>query len=235
MYVFGSKNNFGIGYELYKEKYASDESVIAHPKHFEWKCNVFLWLNGKNIFQVRDYGPEATFSGDITVLLDFFCDHLYFHITDDPFPMKTKSTIGIEMMDETCLVEGEDDDINKYLELDWDKVDMDLYQKKDIWNINHGIIYHGAGLFLPLAYVQKVNNKIEISWRGDFSHDTNDGKLFFEYIKGVEYFDIKLYKDTVVEFCQHVMEKFKIKYPALMEEFRQNLQKAIDIDVSSTH
>jgi hypothetical protein len=235
MYTFGDKDKFGIGYQLYTEKYADDESVIANPEHFEWECEAFFWVNGKNIFQVRDQGPDATFVGEVSMLLAFFCEYLHYHIINDPFPMKTMSTIGIEMMDETCLVEGEDNDVNKYLELDWDKVDMDLHQKKHIWNINHGIIYHGAGLFLPAAYMQKVENKVEISWDAHLPHHTVNGDFFFEYVRGVEYVDIKFYKDTVVEFCQHVMEKFKIKYPELMEEFRQNLQKAIDIDVSSTH
>lgn len=233
MYLFGDKEKFGISYHLFSEIYADEENVKNNPKYFEFKSNVCLWVNGKNVFMIANEGPEATYEGSIFDIVDFFSYNLFCHITEDPFPVKTKSQNALEMIEETALVKKQDDsgDLADVLsKIDWENYDKDLGIAIDEWHFNHGL-YRNTASFVPYIFFRKKYNKVEISWDGSHEYETRFGKFFLEYKHGVECIDIKLYKDTVVAFCQHVIKKYKSKYPVQMNELSLCLQKAIDVNV----
>jgi hypothetical protein len=229
MKEFGNKNTFAIQCHPYLEQYKDDPDAVTRPEDYEEWASVYFWVNGKNIFEFKDYGPNATYSYDISILVEFFCRNLIYHITDDPFPVNTTSKIGAEMINETLLVEEPDDDIKKWAKVDWENVDIEIYDKIDMWNYHHGMLNNSGGSFLPDLYICKTKNKIEISWQNDFPHENENGEFYFKYQKGVEYVDIKIYRDTVAGFCLDYLNQFKDKYPEALNKQRIELQKAIDI------
>ena len=72
--------------------------------------NVYFWVKNKNLFEFKDCGPDATYGHDLYILIEFFCDNLIYHITDDNFPAKTISTNAWDMLEEYKLIEGPDND-----------------------------------------------------------------------------------------------------------------------------
>lgn len=230
MLCFGEKDRFQIQYYPYIEQYKDDPDLVENSKDYELGGSIFFWVNKKNLFAFKDLGPEATYSHfDLSILVDFFCNYLYYHITVDLFPVQTKSKIGINMMDEIMLVDSPDNDLAKYLGVDWDKVDSKLYSEIHSWNIRHGLLTNNGGTFLPDAYIQKVNNKIEISWRNEFPYRSTGGEFYAEHKEGVELIDIKPYRDTVVAFCLEFLSRMEKIYPKRATEFREKLQRAIDV------
>lgn len=229
MISFGEKNKFQIQYWPFIEQYNGHQDVIDNPNNYALGGSVFCWVNGKNIFAYKDLGPEATYTFfDLTILLKLFCDYLLYHVTDDPFPIQTKAKVGRAMMDEIKLVEGEDE-IDKYHHVDWDNVNDELYSKIDAWKYKHGLLINSGGTFLPNAYIQKVDNKVEISWRNDFAFRSPKGEFYAQYKEGVEYVELKLYRDVIAEFCFELLNRMQNIYPAKADELRINLQKAIDV------
>ncbi|MGE3320155.1 MAG: hypothetical protein AB7I18_12755 [Candidatus Berkiella sp.] len=231
MRQFGIKNEFGIDYVNWLDMYSSDPDVQTNPQRYETGGNVFLWVKDKNLFAFKGIGPEATYSANLNILLEYFCEKLSILLTDDPFPVATKATNAVDMMDEIKLIDGPDNDITKYLDLDWSKVDMEIRGKIDRWNDCHGIYTNRDGSFLPDLYIRKVKNQIEISWHNDFAHRSDEGEVYFEYEKGVEYVDLKLFKETVVAFCLDLINRFQKNYPEQMNRYRTALQRAIDLPV----
>jgi hypothetical protein len=232
MKIFGNKEEFAIQYQYFINVYHDEPDVIANPEQYEMDGWIYFWVKGKNIFAFDGFEPEATYGADLNILIEYFCNNLHYLLVDDPFPKESISTNAIDMMEETKLVEGEDNDITKYLDVDWDKVDMELSEKITVWNYHHGLLTNGGGTFIPDSYFRKVNNTIEISWKTNYSYKNQEGMIFyFKHKQGVEYVDIKLFKNTIVEFCLDFINKFKDKYPERMKVDMVNLQKAIEIEV----
>jgi len=230
MISFGNKNDFCIDYIGFLDNYKDDPVVLAHPEDFIFGGCIFFWVNGKNLFEFKDCEPNTTYGfWDLTILTDFFCNNLLYHITDDPFPAKTVSSNAWDMFEEYKLVEGEDNDIEKYLEVNWDNVDTELHSKIDAWNNRHGFIANRGGSFLPDAFIRKVNDKVEISWRNNFSYKNENGQLYFKHDKGVEYIDIKTYREVVTKFCLEYISRIKEKCPDLVEKYMKNLQKVQEV------
>ncbi len=230
MEKFGQPNKFSIEIDYYYILYKDDPEYINDGPSYKCGGHARFLVNGRNLFDKLNDGNEHTFTGDVGVLFDFFCNNLIYHITDDPFPIKTRSSVGREMIEEVKLIEGRDNDLQKYTEVDWESVDMELYGNVDLWNVRHGLLTNDGGFFLPNGFFQKIGNKIEYSWQDDYPRKSAFGNFYFKYPKGVEYIDIKLYKDTIVAFCLDFIERFKGIYPKL-EKDRAELQKAIDIIV----
>ncbi|MBN9288839.1 MAG: hypothetical protein BGO43_14025 [Gammaproteobacteria bacterium 39-13] len=224
MKIFGDKEKFAIQFDFYTER-----GIEIHDDRYLMFGSAFFWVNGKNLFAYRDFGPDATFSYDLAILLDFFCDFLFYHITEDPFPAVTQSKIAVEMLEEFQLVEGEDNDVMKYLDVDWDNVDMDLHEKIYDWNVRHGFTANNGGSFLPHAYLRRVADKIEVSWENNFPYKAEKGEVYMKYKKGVDYVDAKLYKEVIVKFCMELINKFKENFPEKMQENYENLKKAIEV------
>lgn len=231
MKQFGNKEEFGIDCAYVLDRYKDNPDIMAHSEWYEQRGNIYFWVNGKNVFLYKGHGPDGTYLSNLNILIEFFCDKLYLQITDDPFPEGIKATNAIDMMDEIKLVDGPDDDIGKYLDVDWDKVDMELHDKVDLWNYNHGMLTNRDGSFLPDLFIRKVNNQIEISWHNHSPYRSNDEEFCFEYKKGVEYVDLRLFKDTVISFCLDFINRFKDKYPEKMNRYLEGLQKAMAIEV----
>ncbi len=231
MEKFGDKNKFAIWVDYYFITYKNDPVIELEPIRYGMGGRVHCWVNGKNIFAFRDCGPDATYGFDLNVLVQFFSEYLYYHITEDPFPVKTKATNGYDMMEEVQLVEGLDDDLTKLLYVDWDNVDMDLRNEIHYWNVRHGFLTNRGGSFLPDCYMRKHGNQIEFSWGNKYPHESEDGEFYFQHMQGLEYVDIKLYKEVVIAFCQDFLMKFDGKYPKILQEYKDNLQKAIDVNL----
>jgi hypothetical protein len=229
MKKFGDTEKFGIWVDNYYSLFKDDPEYVENPEKYEIGGDVYFWVKGKNLFAFDDGAPCHTYGHDLSPIVQMFCQNLFYHITDDPFPVQTKSKLGVEMMDETNLVQGDDSDLRKWADIDWDNVDMSLRDKIDEWNLHHGYIAYSAGSYLPCLYVRKVQNMLEISWNNKYSCKGRDGEYYFIHKKGVEFIDIRLYRDTAVAFCLDFINKFKDKYPKKMEENRANLQKAIDV------
>lgn len=230
MEKFGNSDSFAIWVDYYYERYKDDPEFKEFGPKYKSGGHVYFWVNGKNLFEIAHKGKYSTFSGDVDVVADFFCRHLLRHITDDPFPVLVKAKTGIDMMEEIKLIDGPDDDIHKYAHIDWDNIDMDERDKIDMWNYHHGMLTNNGGFFLPNSYIRKVGNKIEYSWKDDYPKISLDGEHFFKYPKGVEYIDLKIFKDVTVAFCLDYIERFKDIYPLLCE-CREELQKAIDVKI----
>ncbi len=231
MKQFGDKNEFGIDCSYYLDQFKDDPEVIAHPGRYDIGGSIYFWVKGKNLFLYKGYGPEATYSFDLDVLVEFFCEKLHLQIADDPFPHGIKATNPIDMMEEIKLVDGHDNDVTKYLDVDWDKVDMELHDKVDLWNYNHGMYTNRGGSFLPALFIRRINDQIEISWHNQFPHRSTEGEVYFEYEKGIEYVDLKLFKDTVIAFCLDFINRCQDKYPEQMNRHRENLKKAMAVEV----
>lgn len=231
MLIFGKPNEFEIKYFPLLDQYKDDPILIQNPKDYVLGGTVQFVVNGINIFAFDDPEyPEATYSfWDLTYLVEFFCTNLIYHIIDDPFPQETKSKIGVEMMKESSLVEGEDNDITKYLDVDWDNLDMELRGRIHEWNCRHGFISNNGGTLLPYAYFQKIDDKIEVSWK-ETSYKVQSGDtVCFLNKNGVEYIDLHLYKETVINFCLEFLKRLEKEYPKNAREHALNLQKAIDL------
>lgn len=231
MNSFGNKNNFCIEYQTYPEMYPDNKNIQENIESYKTYGSMYFWVNGKNLFLFKGLGQEATYTADICTLVEIFSEKLVCYLKNDAFPAKTKATTGATMMDEMILVEKPDDDIKKYLKVDWDKVDKELYLAIDSWNYDHGILTHSDESFMPNIFFRRVNDKIEVSWNNDFSYDIPEGELFFEYKEGVEYLDIQVFKEVVVAFCLDFIKLYENKYPQAANRDRDNLQKAIDFEV----
>ncbi|MCS5710525.1 hypothetical protein [Candidatus Berkiella aquae] len=231
MNIFGDKNIFGIGYETYLEAYPDDPEIVGNPKVYLTYGSMYFWVNGKNLFQFKGWGQEATYTADLTTIVEIFCQYLICYIKEDSFPIKSKSNTSIDIIEETKLVEGPNDDISGYANIDWNQVDMEERDARDQWIENHGILRHRDGSFLPDLFMRCINNQIEISWHNEFPYDVPNGELYFEYKKGVEYIDITLFKKVIVDFCLHLINRYEDLYPDVAKRDRANLQKAIDFEV----
>lgn len=234
MLSFGKKSQFEIHYLPYSEIFKDDPDLTENPNDYVLGGVISFWMNNKNIFAYKDNSPNSTYDYfDLSYLVEFFCLNLHYHITNDPFPVQTKSKIGREMMEETKLVEGPDNDITKYLGVNWDAIDREIYKKIDIWNIHHGFLSNSAGTFLPDGYFQKVDNKLEFSWKNEFPFESESGLVYALHEEGVEYVDLKLYRDTVVNFCLEFLKRLSPLYPEIAEGHRKELQKAIDVKLET--
>lgn len=231
MRQFGNKNEFGIDYQNYIEMYPNDPDVLAHPERYELGGSIYFWVKGKNLLAFKGFGPDATYSADLNVLIEFICTKFYFFVNDDPFPIDAESTNAASLMEETNIIKGDDSDRSKWFEIDWEAVNMEVRERRDQWNDNHGMLTNRDGTFLPNLYIRKVNNTIEISWDNKYPHRNTQSEVYFEYTKGVEYIDINLFKDTVISFCLDFIERFQDKYPEQMNRYRENLKKAQVIEV----
>lgn len=231
MNSFGDKATFGIEYQTEPEMYPDDEEIINNIDEYKTYGSMYFWVNGRNLFLFKGFGPEATYTADLCIIIQAFCKNLICYLKDDTFPAKTKATTGVSMMNELKLVEGAGNYIEKYLALDWDKVDVALYDAINDWNRDHGLVRNRCGTFLPDIFIRRVESLIEISWSNDFSYKTSEGELFFEYKQGAEYIDIAVFKKVMVEFCQHFIKVYEDKYPQAAKRDRDNLQKAIDFVV----
>lgn len=231
MSQFGVKDEFLIECQYYIDFYPDEPHVIDDPITYEPIGRVFFWVKDKNLFAFKNSEPEATYSADLTVLLEYFCEKLNVLLSDDPFPTKSIATNAIDMMEETKLIKGDDSDRSKWLEIDWEKVDKELYRKIDRWNVNHGLLTNRDGTFLPDLFIRKVEKQIEISWYNKYPHQSINGEVYFEHVKGVEYVDTKLFKDTIITFCLAVIDRLKKNRPEQMSRYLENLKKAMAIEV----
>lgn len=233
MHIFGKENEFQVKYQTLREKYIDDLEFQKELDRFECFGELIFIVNGKNLFGM-DYENDksfTTFTGSLFSVIRFFCENLYYQIIDDPFPKETIAQNGIDMMEEVKLIKGEDNDISKYADFDFDSIDMDLYEKIDVWNWRHGFVGNsGAHAQFPDIYMRKVNgNKIEVSWDSTTTYTADKGDYYFLHGKGVDYIDLKLYRDTVVAFCQDFFERLGQHFPLFIDEFKAELQKAIDV------
>lgn len=233
MIKFGIQDEFEIwvDYEYIQNKDDPDYlKSLVHVEHKMWG-SIYFWVNKKNIFAFKGYGPEATYTFNVKILVEYFCENLQFILIDDPFPKQTIAKYPAEMMDEVSLVELPDNDVHKYASVDWDNVDSELYDNIDEWNFKHGLIPNNDGSFFPEAYFRKIADKIEISWSNIEPIDTAQGELYFEYDKGAEYVDMRLFRDTVSQFCFDFLERFYDTYPDLFEKFKGYMNAALKIPI----
>lgn len=231
MKSFGNKSIFSIEYNTYPEMYPDDEEIISDiNKYLAYGC-IYFWVNGRNIFLFKGFGSDGTYTADLCIFAEFMCKRLVCYLSNDPFPVKTKATTGAAMFEEMRLIKYSENEVQECLEFDWSKVDMSIYRQIDNWNLNHGFLVHRGGTFLPCVFIRNMDNQIEISWDNNFSYDIEEGKLFFEYKEGVEYIDIKVFKEVVVAFCLDIIKLYEDKYPQAAKRDRDNLQKAIDFEV----
>lgn len=236
MHTFGKESEFEIKYQTLQEKFKDDSEIQNELSGNECWGEVQFIVKGKNLFDRRFENKDIleTYIGNVFGILQFYCNNLYFQITDDRFPANTSSSIGAEMMYEMRLVEWPDNDISKYAEVDFDSLDMDLYAKVDVWNGRHGFVGNFSGNPLPYVYIQKSeDNKIEVSWNMATIHEADRGNYQFCHGKGVEYIDLKLYKDTVVSFCLDALDRLGKYMPMWEAQFRRELQKAIDVELEA--
>lgn len=231
MKKFGKESEFALWVNNHYLLYKNEPLFLQNPEKYEMDGDVYFWVKNKNIFEYADCESPATYWFDLNTLIRFFCENLSYHITDDPFPIPTKTSNAIAMMNEVSLIDAEEEgtELEKLAEVDWDNIDMELQEEIYEWNTRHGLLANRDGSLLPHAYIRKVNDKIEISWDTTFAHDNGDREFYFVHKKGVEYIDIKLYRDTVIQFCVDFINKFKDKYPDITQKYSKSLQKAIDI------
>lgn len=231
MKLFGNKEEFAITYDSDLERYADDIDVIQNPNEYLLGGSVCFWVKGKNLFAFKDCGPDATYGYyNLFALVDFLTDYLVFHITETPFPIITKATNAIDMIEETALVKNDvEDELKACAEIDWDNVDMEEREKVDEWIDYRSFSINNGGTFLPNVYLRKVKDKIEISWHNRHPHSNGEEKFYMLYTKGVEYVDAKLYKDVVVQFCLTYIQNIKKIEPELAAKYLKNLQKGIDL------
>lgn len=231
MKIFGNKKEFAIGLEYYVEKYKDDEYLKENIDEFFRGGEVYFWVKGKNLFEFKEPTTDKTYGYyNLHCLVDFLSDYLVHHLSEVPFPVKTKATNAEDMMEETALVKSDvKDELQAYSELDWSNVDRETYSKIDTWIYHRSFLANRGGTFLPNLTVRRVSDKIELSWHNRHPHDDGENKFYFLHKKGVEYIDAKLYRDVVTQFCLAYSDHIQEKYPDLAEQYRKNLQKAIHI------
>ena len=159
----------------------------------------------------------------------FFCDFLIFQISEDSFPILTKATNAYEMIEETELIKTDEHWKEEVLNIDWDQIDMELRNKRNMWMSHHGFLQNRGGTFLPHAYMRKVNNTIEISWNNKFPHENEEREFYFLHKQGVEYVDIELYKDAIVQFCLAYIKHVEKKFPEIVEQYKEKLHNTLGI------
>lgn len=230
MEKYGLKDIFEIWVDYYYISFKDDPEFLANPEKYQTGGDIYFWVNGKNIFALKGKEIEITHEGNVEVLYTFYINNLKYHITEDPFPVECQSNNAREMMHETRLVDEPDNDVQKYANIDWDSINMDERRKIDFWNSRHGLLRNSGQFILPHAYFRKVGDKVEISWRDEEPKLSSTNTFTFKHPKGVEYVDIKLFKDTITAFCLDYIDRFKDKYPSLQKD-RSEFQKTIDITV----
>lgn len=232
MHIFGKENEFEIKYHTLKEKYKINIDDEKNPSKFECYGDMHFVVKGKDLFAIDCKSDRSltTYTGSIFTVIEFFCEKLKFHIIDHPFPQMTIAQTAVDMMDEIKLVDGEDNDISKYADFDFDSIDVELYSKIDQWGWNHGFVGNSEDADLPNVYMRKVNgNQIEISWDSTTRFRRGKDEYYFMHDKGVEYIDLKLYRDTVIAFCLDTFERLGKHFPLFIDDFKAELQKAIDV------
>ena len=229
MKIFGKKQEFAIGLEFYVNEFKDDEYIKENLEECWEAAKVYFWVKGKNIFEFINCADSTYASTTLHALVDYFCDFLIFHISDDPFPMDTKATNADEMIEETALIKTDEFWREEVLALDWDKIDMELYDKIDMWIYHHGFIQNRGGAFLPDAYMRKVNDTVEISWHNRYPHENEEREFYFLHKQGVEYVDLELYKDSVIKFCLEYINHVAEKFPEIAEIYIEKLQKTLGI------
>ena len=205
--------------------------MIENPDEYVLGGTICFWVKGKNLFAFKDWGPDATYGYyTLQYLIEFLTDDLVFHISGPPFPVKTKATNGVDMVEETALVKSDvKDQLGAYAQVDWANVNREVMGKIDYWICHSGFLGNRGGTFLPNLYVRRVCDKIELSWDNRHPHDNGENKFYLLHKKGVEYVDLKLYRDVVMEFCLAYIENIQEKEPDCANSHRENLQKAIDM------
>jgi len=230
MKIFGNKEEFAIEFNPYLEQYADNPDVIAYPDEYILGGNVCFWVKGKNLFAFKDWGPNATY-GYFTLeyLVDFLSDFLIDQLSNVDFPIKTKATNAIDILEEVALVKSDaKNELEDYIALDWDNINMDERNKIEAWIAPRTFLGNRAGTFLPNIIARRINDKIEISWHNRHPHDDGDNKFYFLHKKGVEYISINLYKDVIIKFCSCYIKHIEKKEPELALKFRINLEKVIN-------
>jgi len=227
MKIFGNKKEFAITYTPDLERYADDPDVIQNPDEYLLGGCLCFWVKDKNLFAFKDWGPDATY-GYYTLhyVVDFLTSCLIHHISEVPFPIKTKSTNAIDMIEETALVKSDvEDELQACANLDWDSIDMEIMEKRDNWMHSRSFLINDGGTFLPNIMIRKVKDKIEISWHNRHPHSNGEHKFYMLYEKGVEYVDANLYKDVIVQFCSAYIEHIQEKEPKAAELYRKHLEE----------
>ena len=205
--------------------------VIQNPDEYILGGNICFWVKGKNLFAFKDWGPDATYGYyNLYALVEFLTNYLVHHIFEAPFPMETKATNAIDMIEETALVKSDvEDELQAWSHLDSNSIDMEIMRTIHKWICPRSFLVNDGGTFLPNIMVRKIADKIEISWHNRHPHDDGENKFYMLHTRGVEYVDAKLYKDVVVQFCLAYIECIQEKEPKVADLYRKNLQKAIDI------
>lgn len=230
MKTFEKKEEFALGLSFYVDQCPDDPYIKENLEECWMGAEVYFWVNGKNLFEYIDCEPNSTYAyTTLDPLVDFFCDFLIYHISDDPFPISTKSTTAYDMIEETLLIKSDEHWVDEVVDMDWDKVDMDIENKKDMWIYHHGFLPNRGGTFLPDTYMRKVENTIEISWNNTYPYENEEREILFRYKEGVEYVDLKLYKNSVIQFCLEYINHVGEKFPELADKYHEKLKKTIGI------
>jgi len=233
MITIGDKNEFAISFEYHSEAFSDDPIYVENKDYYcEW-IKAELWVKNRNLFAFKNNNYDATFAHNFSTLLHFYSDFLYYHLIDDPFPIACQADIAVDMYEETSLIHGEAaNKLQNWFDLDWDNIDMNIQNIRDEWFKHHCYCVYDDGSFLPFMFFRKIADKIEVSWENNGPKKINDESTYcFIHQKGVEFVDIKLYKEVIISFCEHLCNKFESLYPKLIADCRKNLQKAIDVAV----
>jgi hypothetical protein len=233
MKIYGNKEEFAITYTPDIEKYATDIDVIQNPDEYLLGGSICFWVKGKNLFAFRDWGLEATYGyHTLHYLVDFLSEYLVCHLSDTPYPVKTKSINAIDMFEETALVKSNvEDEFQAFIDVDYSNVDMELHRRIHAWMQPRSFLFHNGGTFLPDLMVRRVGDKIELSWNTIHPHSNGEHEFYMLHTKGADYIDAKLYRDVVIEFCLEYCNHIQEKEPELTDRYRKNLEKAMEVNL----
>jgi len=80
-------------------------------------------------------------------------------------------------------------------------------------------------------FIRKVRNKVEISWNNEALPKSENEEFNFVRNRGVEYIDLNIYKEIIVDFCNEFNVRFHFLLPEQTEKNKKNLSKALNIAV----
>lgn len=171
MKIFGDRSVFSLEYEL---------------KPYIELTEFNSCVNKKSLSQFIRRGKLCTFKGDISDLVEWFEDNLYYILNENDFPFPTHAKTGIDFSNtkSSSLPDGVDFD--------------EFYEDLEKWNSKHCWYAASAGAISSDACFRKVGKKIEISW--DSSNMNHFEELTFINSAGISYIDIEYFNNVVLSF-----------------------------------
>ena len=161
-----------------------------HPEISYNDYSLELYVDKINIceFMINDK-IEKTYD-DLYFIVEWFEENLEFITNIDEFPFKVKGNSGVEILDNSYLIDWDINKNEKELNKQWK------------WNSRHNLRSIGPKGFYPYVVFRRKNNKIEVSWENK--------DLFKEYgvvfinQKGVSFVEIKEFEEEVIRFIKDV-------------------------------